>query len=627
MQVAFLCYFSKSHLFSCVNYPIHDFMKHLFLLILFLSVHALSSQTDDAQRNLALQYYNNGEYEKAVTLFDELYEKSGHSDYFYRYLLNSYLKLENYKAAEKLSKNQWKRNKGNEIYLVDRGYVAKLSGDLKSAKRYFESAIEEMDPGIVAVSQLATAFIQADEFDLAVKTYKKGRQRVKGYTFDLELARLYYDRGDPIKMSHYLLDYLAWRPGEMDVIKSILQDPLSDDEVYTEVQKQLYRKIRENPTAVYYNELLIWLFLQRRDFENALLQAKALDKRFGENGERVFKLATEAINMQDYDAAIEGLDYLLKKGRNSPYYFYAREAMLTVKKEKLNAGYQYSREEVESLKSDYEDFIKEFGQNPLRLASIKKDLAYLEAYYLHDLKGAISLCEELLKAPGLNRNMKASIKLDYADYLLADGQVWDATLIYAQVDLDLKDEPLGELARYKNAKLYYYIGDFEFSQGMLEVLKGSSSELIANDALELSIFITSNLGLDTTALPLMLFAKADLLKFQKKYTEATALLDSIAKTFPAGELMDDIWYQMANIAMEEQDIDAAISYYEKVIEQDFDDLLKDNALFRLAEIYDRVKGDENKAMELYKELILDYQGSIFTEEARERFRALRGDQL
>ncbi len=602
-------------------------MKQLFLLILFLSSHALPAQNDDAQRNLALQYYNNEEYDKAAALFDDLYEKSGHSDYFYRYLLNSYLKLENYKAAEKLSKNQWKKNKGNEIYLVDRGYIAKLVGDRKTANRYFESAIEEMDPDIVAISRLATAFIQAGEFDLAVKSYKKGRQRVKGYTFDLELARLYYDRGDPIKMSHYLLDYLAWRPGEMEVIKNILQDPISDDEVYTEVQKQLYRRIRENPTAVYFNELLIWLFLQRKDFENALLQAKALDKRYGENGERIFKLATEAINLQDYDAAIEGLEYLLQKGKNAPYYFYAREAMLTVKKERLNAGYKYTREEVESLKSDYEDFLRAFGQNPLRLASIKKDLAYLEAYYLHDLEAAIKLCEELLKSPGLNRKMQAGIKLDYADYLLADGRIWDATLIYSQVDLDLKDEPLGELARYKNAKLYYYIGDFEFAQGMLEVLKGSSSELISNDALELSIFITSNLGLDTTALPLMLFAKADLLKFQKKYTEATALLDSIAKTFPAGELMDDIWYQMANIAMEEQDIDAAISYYEKVIEQNFDDLLKDNALFKLAEIYDQLKGDEHKAMELYKELILEYQGSIFTEEARERFRALRGDQL
>jgi len=602
-------------------------MKQLFLLILFLSAHVLSSQTDESQRNLALQYYNNGEYEKAATLFDDLYEKSGHSDYFYRYLLNTYLKLENYKAAEKLSKNQWKRNKDDEIYLVDRGYIAKLSGDMKSANRYFKSAIEEMDPSIVAVSRLATAFIQAGEFDRAVETYKKGRQRVKGYTFDLELARLYYDRGDPVKMSHYLLNHLAWRPGEIDVIKSILQDPLREDEVYAEVQKQLYRKIRENPTAVYYNELLIWLFLQRRDFENALLQAKALDKRLGENGERIFKLATEAINMQDYDAAIEGLDYLLNKGKNSPYYFYAREAMLTVKKEKLNAGYEYSREEVENLKSEYEDFLKDIGQNALREASIKKDLAYLEAYYLHDLDRAIELCEELLKSPGLNRNMKAGIKLDYADYLLADGRIWDATLIYSQVDLDLKDEPLGELARYKNAKLYYYIGDFEFAQGMLEVLKGSSSELISNDALELSIFITSNLGLDTTAVPLMLFAKADLLKFQKKYAEAITLLDSIANTFPAGELMDDIWYQMGDIAIEKQDVNAAISYYEKVIEQNFDDLLKDNALFKLAEIYDQVKGDENKAMEFYKKLILEYQGSIFTEKARERFRVLRGDQL
>ncbi len=600
--------------------------KLIFLFAFFISL-TLAAQNADNERNLALQYYNQEEYDKAAELFKKLYEDEGHTDYYYRYLLNTYLKLEDLKAAEKLTKMQWKQNKDNELYLVDRGYVAKLTGDTKTAKKFFEEAIKEMDPSVVAVSSVANALLQAGEFDLAVEAYKRGKKLIRGYSFDLELAGLYRDHHEPEKMSRYLLDYLSARPGEIDIVKGILQDQVNDQSVYNDVRKELYKRIRENPTAIYYNDLLIWLFIQRKDFENALIQAKALDKRLGENGERIFKIATEAINLQDYDAAIEGLEFLLSKGKSTPYYFYAREAMLTVKKEKLSSGLSYSREDVESLKSDYESFLKEFGENNPRSAGIIKDLAHLEAYYLHDLKEAIRLSKELLAMPGLKRNFKASVKLDYADYLLADGQIWDATLIYSQVDLDLKDEPLGELARYKNARLYYYIGDFEFAQGMLEVLKGSTSELIANDALELSIFITSNLGLDTTAAPLKLFAKADLLKYQKKYNEALAILDSIASTYPAGELMDDIWYQMGLIALEEQNFDEAISYFEKVREQDFDDLLKDNAVYRLAQIYDKEKQDDAKAMEYYKELIINYQGSIFTEEARGRYRELRGDQL
>lgn len=41
------------------------------------------------------------------------------------------------------------------------------------------------------------------------------------------------------------------------------------------------------------------------------------------------------------------------------------------------------------------------------------------------------------------------IKLDLGDFYLISGDVWEATLLYSQVDKAMKDEPLGEEARLK----------------------------------------------------------------------------------------------------------------------------------------------------------------------------------
>lgn len=37
-------------------------------------------------------------------------------------------------------------------------------------------------------------------------------------------------------------------------------------------------------------------------------------------------------------------------------------------------------------------------------------------------------------------------------------------------------------------KLAYYRGDFKYAQGLLDVLKAATSELVANDAMQLSVF-------------------------------------------------------------------------------------------------------------------------------------------
>ena len=93
----------------------------------------------------------------------------------------------------------------------------------------------------------------------------------------------------------------------------------------------------------------------------------------------------------------------------------------------------------------------------------------------------------------------------------------------------------------KSEKIAYYQGDFNWAQAQLDVLKSSTSKLIFNDAMNLSLLITDNYNLDTTDVPMMLFAKADLLSFQKKYNKAINLYDSILNSFKGHDLSDEIY--------------------------------------------------------------------------------------
>ena len=237
------------------------------------------------------------------------------------------------------------------------------------------------------------------------------------------------------------------------------------------------------------------------------------------------------------------------------------------------------------------------------------------------------MLEPIVEWPSLNLTEKSRFKLDLGDYYLISGDVWEATLLYSQVDKAMKDAPLGEEARYKNAKLAYYRGDFNFAQTQLNVLKAATSELVSNDAMKLSVFITSNLGLDSVVEPMMLFAEADLFVFQNKLSEAVLTLDTLDKTFPAHQLADDILFLKSDIAIKKQNLNEAVKLLEEIRSTYSFDLLADDAIFKLAEIYQFDLKEPEKAKLCYEQIILNYKDSLYVNEARKRYRSLRGDTL
>jgi hypothetical protein len=142
----------------------------------------------------------------------------------------------------------------------------------------------------------------------------------------------------------------------------------------------------------------------------------------------------------------------------------------------------------------------------------------------------------------------AEAKISLGDIYLLKGEPWEATLLYSQVEKSHKETTTGHEAKLRNAKLNYYKGDFELAQAHLDILKLATSREIANDAMDLSLLITDNTGLDTSTVAMEAYASVELLVFQNKLTGALVELDNMLRKFPGHSLTDEIHFKKANIS-------------------------------------------------------------------------------
>jgi len=595
----------------------------LILLVSFLSLASIVAQDS----RLANQYYQSGEYEKAASMYLKLFNKTKKNDYYFNRYIESLLATEDYEAAEKGIKQQIKaRPKDVQLY-VTYGNLHEKTGDTEAAEKQYKKAIENMPADVGRISRIGSAFSTLAKYDLAIEAYEKGEKILKKpNNFSYNLANLYSKKGNTKKMIEaYLNSILRFKKNINNLINTLQRN--LDDDGYVELQTQLYERIQDEDPEGLYNEVLEWTFIHRKEYKKAFRQARSIDRQNEENGGRVFDIAEIAYNDKDYDVAIQAYEYVTTtKGDNSSYYLDAKRGLLNSKKKKILGNYDYTKEDLVLLQDEYNSFLDEFGRNR-QTAILMSELADFEALYLNDLDSAISILNEMISYAGVDKYVVANAKLNLADYLLMQGDVWESTLLYSQVDKANKEGFLGEKARFRNALLSYYRGDFEWAQEQFDILKTATSKLISNDAIDRSVFIMDNLGLDTTAVPLGMFATAEQLLFQNRFEDAFQKMDSILILFPEHGLEDDILYNKANIYVKQRKYNAAIAAYEKIIENYPEEIRADNSIFEMAELYEKVLAQPDKAKALYEKLFLDFSGSTFAVEARKRYRILRGDDI
>ncbi len=463
-------------------------------------------------------------------------------------------------------------------------------------------------------------------YEYAEKTYLKARKMIS-YPFYIELGNVFSSQRKYAKMINEYLDYVNLDEAHITTVQNRMSYFVENDfggEFSQLLRVELFKRIQSNSNIVY-NRLLIWLLTLQKDFENAVVQAKALDRRTGNTGEYCYEIGMIALDNLAYDEAENAFEYVLAKNKHAVYYHVSQEALLRVMYLKITEGNISSENEIKNVEARYLQVINEMG---IRSESVKmvRELAHLQAFYLNAPKKGMGLLESVIAIPALSKRQSGICKIELGDIKLMTGDQWDATLIYAQAEKENRDNETGYLARYKKALLAYYTGNFQWSLAQLKVLKGNTTKLIANDALELSLLISENMDEDSLSSSLQIFAHADFLSHQKKDSLALLSLDSIIAFHPSSKLMDNAYYKKGILFENQKNYTKAVALFEQVVADYSYDLLADNALYRLAKIYDYQLNDKEKAMAYYKQIMVEYSGSIFVIDARKRFRLLRGDK-
>lgn len=605
-------------------------MKRLtWIIVLLAGYFNLMAQQDpnslQTQSNLAINYYNAKDYEKAIPLLYNVYQITKNSTYF-KYYLDCMIQEQRFtEAGFQIQKEIEKQSPENPEFYIHWGYILKIQKKTDEANEKFRKAIERIEPNKGSYLITANAFLGWSEFELALETYKLGQKALAPEPFNYELARAYMYLRDYDKMMDEYLEMAKQSEKQLPLIQSNLSSALRLDiegELLENFKTQVLKRIQSEPEVIAYNRLLIWFFLQENKFPGALRQSIALDRRTGQEDMQIIQLGHMALNNEKYADAKNAFDYLLGKGEQNP--LYTQSYALNI-----HASYlQYINETPDDIPKGmllaelFDRGLTYLGFGAPTLNLIQEN-AHLLAFYLNKTEKAIEILNRGLEIPQLNSEQSGMLKAEMADIYVYANDPWEATLLYSQVIDVNKANSLGDEVKLKKAKLGYYLGNFSWAKAQLDVLKASTSKLTANDAMELSLLIGNNLNLDTTAAPLQMFARADLLFFQNKNQKAMATLDSLMELYPYHMLVDDILFRKAKIEIEEKKYAKASEYLQKICDDFSYELLGDDALFLLAGLLNNQLNEKEKAKELYREMLTRHPGSIYIEDSRNLYRELR----
>ncbi|HEY8783143.1 MAG TPA: tetratricopeptide repeat protein [Mucilaginibacter sp.] len=597
-------------------------MKWFCVVVFFIFAGFSKLLAQGSELQLAKQFAANGEQQKALDIYKKLYKQD--NEEYYTIYVNSLLGLKKFDEAENITKRMIHKHPEDHQYLIMLGTAYTQQGAIEKANALYDDLVKNLPADQSEIAMLAAQFYQNSNIDYAIKIFQQGRKILHNDAlFSYELINLYRYKRDKVALTDEYLNFLPSNPAFINQAENALSGLYDGPADYDILKVALLKKIQKDPQQTLYTELLTWQFLQQKQFDQALNQALALSRRQNDDGSTIFELCRTLTSDEAYDAAIRGYEYLVSKGKDQPYYIPSKIELINTKNLMVTAG-KYVKDDLISLEKDYIDLLNEFGRNSSTAFAMQR-LANLEAFKLHKLSDAQKLLQETINIPGTKPGLLASCKLDLGDVTLLNNKPWDATLLYSQVEVDFPNTSIGQDAKYRNAKLAYYTGDFTWAKGQLDVLKAATSELIANDALNLSLLISDNITADSTGAALKMYARADLMIFAEEPGKALLTLDSIDKKFPGNSLAADILMAKARLSIQQKEYEKAVVLLKKIDSDYGSGLWADDAVFMLGDIYENHLSDKEQAKIYYQKIITDYAGSLWINEARKRFRLLRGD--
>ncbi|OYU80898.1 MAG: hypothetical protein CFE23_06595 [Flavobacterium sp. BFFFF1] len=589
-------------------------MRKLFLLLVLFLMHAVSAQNEQ----LAQNYFDKGDFEKAVISYEELLKNQPANGLYFQKVIDSYQQLSQFDKADKALTARYEKFKQDNL-LVESGYNFQLQKKEAEAKKYYDKALDKIRENPTNVYMIASAFERKVVLDYALKSYELASSLDPKLVFNYQTAIIYGQLGNTGMMIERFLEEAYKNPQNSIAIQNQLSRFMTEDaeeSFNADLKKALLLRAQKSQD-VFWNQYLSWFYVQQKDYGKAFVQEKAIYKRNPESFYNIVNLAQFAKQDGENDTAAEIFGFVLENTQDIQLQIQAHTFLMEMKTEKATAT------DFGAINTEFDALFNQFGIIPFSLP-----LQILQAHFLTFSQNNPEKGKTILKSAlglQLNKYQEADVKMELADILLYEEKFNQALIYYSQIEEDLKNDEVGHEASLKAAKTSYFKADFDWAQKQFKELKSASSQLIANDALEYFLLISDNTVSDSTQTDLKKFSRADYLLYQHKKSESLALFQEILKDHKTQEIEDVTLLRLGRIYEKKGDYASALQQYQIIIDKFSEGIYIDEALYFSAEIYNRQLKDPEKAKPLYEKILFSHQDSIYFIDARAKFRQLRGD--
>ncbi|GGW48066.1 hypothetical protein GCM10007383_35200 [Arenibacter certesii] len=571
---------------------------------------------------LAKQYFEDGEFEKAKVFLEKLVDKNPRRTDFTERLIACYQELEQYDKAEELLHKIMGQGIVYPTGYIELGRNYALQGMEDKAIENYNLAISQIEKHPNYGYGVGYKFQQYVLLDYALKAFSRAMELNPAQNYDYQIARIYGEQGNIEEMfGSYLKMISDGTVSTANVLRNINDFITSDasNPNNLKFKRILLQKAQKTPDVIW-NELLSWLFVQQEEYTSAFGQERAIYRRSEERSlQRLQGLGKLALDKREAKVASDIYNFIVE---NSSYKREVLDAQLNlIGISLLDAG----DKELLSVEKTFSELIQEYG---FQMETLQLQIAYAKflTFNRNNPGPAIEIMEKCLELP-LNNYGAAYIKNTLGDILVFDQKFNRALIYYSQIQKNLKNDVLGQEARFKVAQTSFYKGDFDWALTQLKVLRSATSQLIANDAMQLSLLISDNSLEDSTQVALKKYARASFLNYQNNKAQAVALLNDILDNHKGEKIEDEALLKQGQILTELKQYGQAEFNYLKIVEFHGQDILADDAHFALAELYNTVLKNPEKAKFHYEQIVFNHQDSYYFPQARKRYRALRGDSI
>jgi tetratricopeptide (TPR) repeat protein len=571
------------------------------------------------KEHLAENYFEQGAYDKALSLYQRLVEEQPRQPKYVLGLVSTYQQLSKFDQAENLLKSRLLEPRIYPLYYIALANNFNMRRQVDSSQIYIDKALNYTFEQPNYTVSMGKALTDLSLLNAAKSLYQGVMQRYPEKDFNLQLARVYGELGELEPMFETYLTLMESTPRFIPSIQRYLETYITEDPSNPgniQLKTALIKRLAQQQEPLY-NSLLSWLFGQQKEYGKAFIQEKAIFMRNPGDLTGIKQLGYAALNDEQPSMAKTIFSFVLETAVDP------RER-LAAHLEILRLDRSMKQRPAQEIEMSYTELIQQY--QAFDLTQLNLDYADFLAFDLDRSQEAIAL---LNKAADRAEKSYAEgrLRLLLGDILVFNEQYNEALVNYALVQSVLKDDDLAQEAKFKEAQTSYFRGDFEWAQTQLKVLKSSTAQKMSNDAIALHVLINENTLEDSTQIALKKFAGAQLLMHQKKYSSAIEAFKTLQAEEQIDRLADDILHNLGTLYQLTKSPEWAKVQWETLINEYPDSVYIDDALFALSELMLSEFKAPEEAKTYLEEIIFNHADSIYFIDAQKQYRKLRGDQI